>query len=262
MEQKFEHHAIVNQDIVNKLINNANIENNDIILEIGPGNGVITKELCKLSRKVIAIEKDINCMNLLDKLFNKNRNLEIIYSDVLNINIPDFNKLVANLPFNIVEPLLYKLSKIDFDCLVIIIGNDFAKNLTLFNQESKTSVFSNCYFNVKIICELEKEDFNPEPRSIPTIVKITKKEKQSIDDKLLYILRDLFDQRDKKIKNALIESIINNKFNKGEKLTQSVAKKVINELNLNREILEKSISLISNQNINILIQKLMEYLCK
>ena len=262
MEQKFEHHTIVNKDVVNKLINNANIKKNDIILEIGPGNGVITKELCKFSKKVISVEKDINCREFLDILLNKNSNLEVIYSNVLDIIIPNFDKLIANLPFNVFEPLIYKLSKIDFNCAVIIIGNDSAKNLTLFNSESKTSVFSRCYFNTEIICELEKDDFSPEPRAIPTIIKMIKKKRENIDDKLLYILRKLFDQRDKKIKNALVESLINNKFNKDEKLTQNVAKKILEQFDLNNEILEKSISLISNQNINILIQKLKEYLCK
>src|SRR3989338_7133301 len=106
MEQKFEHHTIVNKDVVNKLINNANIKKNDIILEIGPGNGVITKELCKFSKKVITVEKDINCREFLDILLNKNSNLEVIYSNILDIIIPNFDKLIANLPFNVFEPVI------------------------------------------------------------------------------------------------------------------------------------------------------------
>ncbi len=262
MEQSFEHHAIANDKIIDKLINASELNDNNIVLEIGPGNGVITKELCKIAKKVIVIEKDLNCKERLNKLLDKYDNLEIIYANVLDIKLPFFDNIVANIPFNIAEPLIYKLIKVDFNCAIFIIGKDFVNNLISLNTESRVSIIANCYFNTKIVCVLNRNDFDPEPRTIPKIVKITKRQKQDINDQLIYFLRDLFDQKDKRLKNALVESIINNKFNKGEKLTQRIAKEKVRSLDLDNKILEKSILLISNQELNDLIKKLKELLCK
>lgn len=96
---------LVNDQVVEKLIQSADVNDQNIVLEIGPGLGAVTAELCKIAKKVIAVEQDWNFLPVLNNLAKANKNLEIINQDIFKV---DFNflknknfKIVTSLPFNI-----------------------------------------------------------------------------------------------------------------------------------------------------------------
>ena len=100
---------LIDNTIRNFIIDQAQILKNDIILEIGPGLGALTERLVEKAKKVYAIEIDPRlCKFLKHRFFNK-ENLEIINDDILNINIPDHNKVVSNLPYTITGPIFEKV---------------------------------------------------------------------------------------------------------------------------------------------------------
>jgi len=170
----------------------------------------------------------------------KNAHLEIINGNILTSSLPPWNKLVANPPFNILEPLLYWLAKKRFDSAVLISGDNFSDKLTS-EDPTRLALFSECYFNVSKEAKLCKDDFVPQPRTETVIIKITLKEKHELNNELVF-LREFFDQSDKKVKNALIETCT-----RVLKLTKKQAKEKLKDLNLSDQ--DVNVLLISNENL-------------
>lgn len=104
---------LINEGILKKIIETANIKPSDYILEIGPGIGTLTQELAKKAKKVVAIEKDKKMMQILKEILGDLKNLKIINADALEI-IPESlfrknnYKVVANLPYNIAAATIRK----------------------------------------------------------------------------------------------------------------------------------------------------------
>ena len=80
---------LINDEIINKIVNSANIENEDLIIEIGPGLGTLTKELLEKARKVIAIELDDKMIQILQDRFCLYKNFEVIHEDILKVNLKE-----------------------------------------------------------------------------------------------------------------------------------------------------------------------------
>jgi 16S rRNA (adenine1518-N6/adenine1519-N6)-dimethyltransferase len=237
MNQSLEHHALINKEVIARLIESAQINDEDLVLEIGAGEGNITKELCVKAKFVVAVEKDAKCTESL-KLF-KQENLQIIEGDFLDVKIPPWNKLVANPPFNILEPLMYYSSKRIFDCVVLIVGENFANEL-INDEKTRVSIFSKSYFQIEFVERLSKQDFVPPPKTGTAIIKITPKDKEKLNQKELFF-REFFDQRDKTIKNSFIESCT-----RVLKCTQRQAKEKFTQLKITGD---KKVLLVSNEEL-------------
>ena len=104
-------HYLVDKAIANRQLQYANIGRSDTVLEIGPGLGMLTKILSKRAKKVIAVEMDPAAV---DHLRNEVQNVEIVQGDVLKIDLPAFDKIVSNLPFNISSPITFRLLEAEF----------------------------------------------------------------------------------------------------------------------------------------------------
>ena len=114
---------LIDDTALQDIANGANIEENDLVIEIGPGLGSLTKLLLEKARKVICIELDKKMVKILNERFSIYKNLEIINDDVLKINLDELIKLekendiniknikvVANLPYYITTPIIMKLT--------------------------------------------------------------------------------------------------------------------------------------------------------
>ena len=251
--QSLEHHALINKEVIARLIEAAQINDEDLVLEIGAGDGNITKELCAKAKYVIAVEKDAKCVETLKLI--KQENLQIIESDFLEVKIPPWNKIVSNPPFNILEPLMYYLSKRIFDCVVLIAGENFANEL-INEEKTRVSILSKSYFQVEFTEQLSKSDFQPSPKTATAIIKITPKDKESLNQTELFF-REFFDQRDKTVKNSFIESCT-----RVFKTTQRQAKEKFNQLNITGD---KKVLLVKNEELvsisrSISPAKINEYL--
>jgi 16S rRNA (adenine1518-N6/adenine1519-N6)-dimethyltransferase len=205
---------LIDKNKRDQIINFGNIDENDIILEIGTGIGTLTIEITKKAKKVIAIEQDKNICDILAKRLKDEKidNVELINDDALKVDFPKFNKIISNLPYQISSPITFKFLDYDFDLAILMYQKEFAERM---NGEVGTKNYSRLSAMLHFKCDVEKltdvssESFIPKPQIDSTVVKLTPKEnKISDEDFKVYskFTKALFQHRNKKIKNALIDS--------------------------------------------------------
>jgi len=230
---KYDQHFLIDEKVIQRTIKEANLKKSDTILEIGPGKGILTKELTKKS-KVIAIEIDENLkLNI--------KNLKLIHGNALKlINKVNFNKIISNIPYSITEPLFKKLFKKDFDLGILLIGKNF---YDLIQQDSKWSIIIPEFFKVIKLMEVPKASFEPRPRTTSVLIKLTPKKKNKVIHKLIL-------QSDKKLKNALL------KIYWDSNLTKKQAKEKIESLSIPESILEKNLDYLSNKQFELVYKQI------
>ena len=247
----FDQHFLVDNDIINTFINCANLTKDDIVVEIGPGKGNISQLISKKVKKLYCIELDERLKPFLNKLTDENNNIEVIYGNALDISLPECNKVITALPYSIIEPFINKMINYNVD-IYMIMGKKYVDNV-LNNEITKLSLLTNCYYECTKIMDITPDKFEPKPRVMSSIVKLKYKDIKNINDKLLLIFRYMFYYKNKKTKNALIESLINSSNNE---LTQRLSKDIINNLNIDEEILNKNFETLSNSELKYIYKNL------
>lgn len=180
---------LINKAVLSKIIETADLNKEDIVLEIGPGIGNLTQELVKRAGKVIAVEKDSKMIEILKETLRGYDNLEIINKDILKFEISDIKnylkirkleiknlKIVANLPYYITSPVIRKLleSELKIDCMVLMVQKEVAQRICSKPPDmSLLSVSVQFYAEPKIISYVKKESFWPKPKVDSAILKIT-----------------------------------------------------------------------------------------
>ncbi len=210
MKNKLGQHFLINKKIANREIDYADVSSNDIILEIGPGKGILTKLLAEKAKKVYAIELDKKLINYLSKILPDN--VELIYGDALDIDFKNisFNKVVSNLPFQISSPITFKLLENNFDKAILIYQKDFADRMVAMpGQKNYSNLTVHLYYTS--YCELlefvSKKSFKPQPKVDACIVKIIPLENPPFKVRnknfFLNLSRILFNHRRKMIRTIL-----------------------------------------------------------
>ena len=164
--------------LVCSLLDQSSITPNDIVYEIGPGRGVITTELARTACKVIAIEKDPILARQLHMHFQDVENVEIIACDFLRYYIPDREyKIFANMPYNItadiVRKILYTLPLPNEAYLVM--QKEAAQKFSGTPNETQFSILAKPFFDLQIIRELRRSDFEPVPHVDSVLVHIKRR---------------------------------------------------------------------------------------
>ena len=205
---------LIDRNKRNQIINFGNVTKDDTVLEIGTGIGTLTIEIAKKARKVIAIEQDPKICEILALRLKEEKidNVELINDDALKIEFPKFNKIISNLPYQISSPITFKFLNYDFDLAILMYQKEFAERM---NGEVGTKNYSRLSAMLYFKCDVEKltdvsnESFIPKPQIDSTVVRLTPKENKVTDDDFKTyskFTKALFQHRNKKIKNALIDS--------------------------------------------------------
>jgi len=189
----------------------AEIAKEDTVLEVGPGKGVLTKLLAENAKKVIAVEIDTKLVESLKSILPSN--VELINEDILKIDLeelPKFDKIVSNLPYQISSPFIFKMFEYNFDLAVLILQKEFAQRLVAepgskdYSRIS-VSVFYKSYS--ELLETVPKGRFNPIPRVDSAIIKILPRKYKpfELDDEEFFfkLVKNLFNHRRKKIKTIL-----------------------------------------------------------
>jgi len=248
MGTDLDQHFMVDRSLIKRIIEYSDLHEKDIVLEIGPGKGFLTKELVKKCN-VIAVEKDEIFNNELSKLAKINKNLEVIFGNALQVMKKlKFNKLVSNIPYAISEPLFKKLFWIQPDLTIITVSKSFANNIA--DKKSKIGLQTPLFFDVEILEKVPSKAFLPRPKTESAIVKLLPREEESLSTTDI-VLRNFIWLDYKKTKNALMESLV-----KGLDLTKRKAKEIIANLDLSSEILEKNSDLLSFEEFSGLVDLL------
>lgn len=218
-KKKFGQNFIKDSTIIDKIINYANIEEDSLVIEVGPGEGSLTRGLCSKAKQVLAYEIDTDLNETLTKLKEDNSNLDIIWGDFLKRDIKeDLEKyeykylyVISNLPYYITTPIVTKFiaEKIDMDKMVIMVQKEVATRFLAkpnSRDYSSITVFLNYHFDIKKLFDVSRNVFIPKPNVDSSIVELkSKKDKLEVKDIDLFykLVRDSFRFKRKNLRNNL-----------------------------------------------------------
>ena len=222
---------LINKEVVEKIVDSANIGKDDLVIEIGPGLGTLTEFLLEKAKQVICVELDERMVNILKDRFMLYDNLKIINEDILKLDLNKIIseeklnkkinnvKIVANLPYYITTPIVMKLleDKLDIESITIMIQKEVADRL-IENPGGKNTgaiTYAINYFSIpEGIMEVPNTSFIPEPEVTSKVLKLTIRDNAPVEVKdvnlLFKVIKCAFMQRRKTLLNALVN---NNIFN-------------------------------------------------
>ena len=227
---------LVNDDAVTGIVDAANVSKDDLIIEIGPGLGTLTKELLDRAGKVICIELDKRMIEILNDRFSMYDNFKVLNDDVLKVNLKELiaeekvktTKIVANLPYYITTPIIMKLleERLDIETITVMIQKEVADRLVTEPGTGDTGAITyaiHYYTNPKRVLEVPNTAFIPEPKVDSTVInlEVLKEPKVAVkkEEKLFEIIKTAFMQKRKTLLNALANS---NKYGSKEKIDKTL----------------------------------------
>ncbi|MEA3457625.1 MAG: 16S rRNA (adenine(1518)-N(6)/adenine(1519)-N(6))-dimethyltransferase RsmA [Candidatus Thermoplasmatota archaeon] len=209
--KKLGQNFLIDEDVAKREIKYCNITKDDVVLEIGPGKGVLTALLARRARKVIAVEIDKRFIDDLKK--NLPKNVLLICADVLKVDfktLPKFNKIVSNLPYQISSPITFKLLEYDFSQAILIYQKEFADRMVAkVGSKNYSRLSVGIYYTARceIVETVPKTCFDPQPKVESCIVNLLPRTSHpfsvSNENFFFELTRELFNHRRKKIKNIL-----------------------------------------------------------
>lgn len=243
---------LVDDDTVSGIIEAANISKDDLIIEIGPGLGTITKELLERAGKVICIELDERMIAILNDRFSLYDNFELINEDVLKVDLQTLinkenmktTKVVANLPYYITTPIIMKLleERLDIETITVMIQKEVAERLVAEPGKGESGAITygvHYYTKPKTVLQVPNTAFIPEPKVNSTVIQLeVQKEptvKVSNEEKLFELIKIAFMQKRKTLVNALTNS---NKYGDKEEV-----EKIIQQMGLDLRIRPEKLTL-------------------
>lgn len=209
---------LIDKNFVDKIIDQADISGENV-LEIGPGIGTITYEMAKTAKKVLAVEIDENLIPILEKNLEEFDNTLVINDDILKVDLKklveeEFNgesfKLVSNLPYYITTPIIEMIITSDLPCtdMTIMVQKEVGQRMVASEKDkeySSLSVFVKFYSDAKLLINLPKSVFMPQPKIDSTILNLRLRlYDENVDKDLLFqLVRAGFNKRRKTILNSL-----------------------------------------------------------
>ncbi len=236
---------LISGEVIQDIIDFANISKNDTVVEIGPGVGFVTEQLVKYAKKVIAIELDEEAIKELQKL--ECDNLEIIHKDILKTDLSELSeeniRIVANIPYYITSPIIaHLLGEIDdltnknrnkITDIILMVQDEVARRIVATENSSNKqygllTILSQFWADCKIIRTVGRKCFYPAPKVNSALVsmKVRKEPLLELSDYSHFrkTIKAAFSQRRKTLKNCLISS----GFDK-EKVTKSISELKLDE---------------------------------
>lgn len=271
---------LVDDNVIDEIIRSSNIDKQDLIIEIGPGLGVLTNRLLQESNNVIAVELDKRMVNILQDRFILNisgqaeSKLEIINEDILKINLNQLIaekrsqteikqvKIVANLPYYISTPIIMKLleNRLDIDEIIVMVQKEVAERLTAKTGTRLAGAITYAveyYSDATSVIKVPKESFVPSPKVESEVIKLKVRKNKKVhvvDEKLLFnIISKSFMQRRKTLSNALLNNnIMNNKEDVNKMLISLEMNETVRGEKLTLEQFGKIADYIANMNKKVL----------
>jgi len=202
---------LINSQILSNIIDHSQLNDTDIVLEIGAGIGTLTIPLSETAGKVMAVEQDPRIVRVLKERLDDLgiSNVEILEVDATRIEFPFFNKVISNLPYQISSPITFKLLRHDFDWGILMYQLEFAQRMVAHpgkSDYSRLSVMMYLCSNVDVLFKVPRGAFIPQPKVSSAVVKIIPKKNPAVDEFFLNTCRALFQHKKKKAKKALLES--------------------------------------------------------
>ena len=218
-QKKYGQNFLINEEVLDKIIKSADIKKGDLVIEIGPGLGNLTKRLCEKAYKVIAIEIDENMVDILSKEYSDLTNLEVLNMDIMQCDLNNIIqkypnkkiKVVANLPYYITTPIIMKLLEdgLNIDLIEVMVQKEVALRLCAVPNNRDFGAITlaiNFYTNAEYMFTVPAGDFLPSPNVDSAIVRMEViKNKIEVEDKdlLFKIIKASFSMKRKTLLNSL-----------------------------------------------------------
>lgn len=228
---------LIDENIIKKTIEFADLKKEDIVLEVGAGIGNLTNELAKKVKKVFAFEIDERFKPFLSKL---PANAEVHYENAWQFvqmhgkfrKKKIYNKVVSNLPYSFIEPFLHNLTFLDYDKVILLVPSRFMK------KTEKWGVFGS-FFKPTVLLEVPKESFYPVPKTNSVLIDLIKLPDPLEHKNLGRFLRQcMYQHEDQLVKNSLMEGLI--KYEKliySKSLTKNEVRTIILKMNIDEKLL-------------------------
>jgi len=196
---------LVDRSVLSKIADYAKLNTSDSVLEIGAGSGNLTEVLSRRAGRVYAVEVD---SNLSAGLKGRFANVEVIDGDALKVELPDYNKVVSNLPYQISSKITYRLLSRPFDLAVLMYQKEFAKRLIAgpgAKDYGRLSMVTGYYARAEILEYVSRTAFRPNPLIGSAIVRLCpRKDRPNVNyDSFTRLATGLFSYRRKKLGSAL-----------------------------------------------------------
>lgn len=216
-KKKYGQNFLTNQEeILNKIVEVANPSTNEEILEIGPGEGALTKHLIDKCCKINCIEIDEDLENILKKQFNKKNNFNLIIDDILTINLDDFlennTKVIANIPYYITSPIINKLisHREKINEVYLMVQKEVGERICALSgkERSVLTLAVEFFGESNYLFSIPKEYFTPTPKIDSGFISIKfykdKKYESQISENLFFkYVKAAFSNKRKNIVNNL-----------------------------------------------------------
>jgi 16S rRNA (adenine1518-N6/adenine1519-N6)-dimethyltransferase len=250
-KKRFGQNFLVNSEILQRLVSFASLSNDDVVLEIGAGFGFLTQLLSNKCKKVIAVEIDPRLITFLRNQLVNMHNIDLIEGDILSVSLPRFNKVVAVPPYSISSPFLFRLLEKSFDSAFLVFQKEFAERLSASvgtKDYSRLTVSIYYRASVKLLDYVPRTMFYPQPDVDSIIVEIKPRAPPFyVEDKELFfeILRTVFTQRNKKLRNALIPFLSKRRISRKNSL--KLADSIIYSERRVRELAPEDFGILTNE---------------
>ena len=247
---------LISQEVVEKIVDCSEITKEDLVIEIGPGLGTLTKYLLEKAGKVICIELDTKMLQILEDRFLLYNNFEIINDDVLKVDLKNIIKkekensriknvkIVANLPYYITTPIIMKLleEELELESITVMIQKEVADRLIAIPGQKNTGAITYSvyyYATSEGILEVPNNSFIPEPEVTSKVIKLNIRKKPVVNpkdkEKMFKIIKCAFMQKRKTLLNSLTNTkIFDNK-------QQGI--EILNSLEINENIRPEELTL-------------------
>lgn len=244
--KRFGQNFLIDDNILENIVKSAEITNNDLVIEIGPGLGNLTEYLLEKAAYVILVEIDNNMINILNDRFKNNNNYILLNNDILKVNVDEIienieNKLnrkfekikvVANLPYYITTPIIFKLLQNEnrINEITVMVQKEVAERIVAKNKTKDYGILTlmvNYLGTSDIKLIVPNNSFIPAPNVTSAVIKITKNKRFTVkDEELLFkLIHSSFAQRRKKIINSLESTKFSN-------MSKPELEKLFNECNI------------------------------
>ena len=223
-QKKFGQNFLIDSNILENIVEAAEITKDDFVLEIGPGIGTMTQYLCEAARQVTAVEIDKMLIPILEDTLSEYDNVEVINQDVLKVDIKSLTKekndgrpikVVANLPYYITTPIIMGLfeSGVPIDSITIMVQKEVAERMQTgpgSKEYGALSLAVQYYADAKVMLNVSASCFMPRPNVDSAVIKLTRYKEPVVevkDEKLMFrVIRASFNQRRKTLVNGLKNS--------------------------------------------------------
>ncbi|MFH1788052.1 MAG: 16S rRNA (adenine(1518)-N(6)/adenine(1519)-N(6))-dimethyltransferase RsmA [Candidatus Altiarchaeota archaeon] len=200
-------HVMVDEELLRRLCDYAQVSGEDTVLEIGAGTGNLTEALLERGCRVVAVEKDARFYDYLAQAFKGEGKLTLLGGDAVKIRLPAFNKVVSNMPYSISRKITERLLGEDFTVAVLVYQREFAQKLAARPGAVNyrfISVLAQSACKIEVLEDIPPEAFRPKPKVRSCAVKLSPGKKLGED--YVVFLKNLFNHKNKKIRNILDEA--------------------------------------------------------